>query len=77
MYHYPSKSISRSHASLFSRIFTAATIVASMAFGAGHASAATTKISAGTTPSSVPNAFLDLKTHEIDGVMPDVIREIG
>jgi polar amino acid transport system substrate-binding protein len=77
MYHYPSKCISRSQAGLFPRIFAAAALVASIAFGAGHASAATTKVSAGTTPSSVPNAFLDLKTHEIDGVMPDVIREIG
>ncbi|WP_232432422.1 ABC transporter substrate-binding protein [Burkholderia ubonensis] len=48
-----------------------------MALGAGEASAAPTKVSAGTTPSSIPNAFLDLKTHQIEGVMPDVIREIG
>ena len=77
MYHYPSKNVSRMHASFFPRIFAAAAVVASMAFGASYASATTIKISAGTTPSSVPNAFLDLKTHEIEGVMPDVIREIG
>lgn len=35
------------------------------------------KVSAGTTPSSVPNAFLNIKTQQIEGVMPDVIREIG
>ncbi|MGN6315528.1 ABC transporter substrate-binding protein [Trinickia sp.] len=77
MYHYTSKSVSRMQASVFQRMLAATALIASMAFGASHASAATVKISAGTTPSSVPNAFLDLKTHEIQGVMPDVIREIG
>ncbi|MGN6234188.1 MAG: ABC transporter substrate-binding protein [Trinickia sp.] len=77
MYHYPSQSVSGIHASFFRRIFAVAAVALSMAFGVGHACAATVKISAGTTPSSVPNAFLDLKTHEIAGVMPDVIREIG
>ena len=77
MYHYTSKSLSRMDARFLQRIFAAGALIASMTFGAGHASAATIKISAGTTPSSVPNAFLDLKTHEIEGVMPDVIREIG
>jgi len=77
MYHYTSKSLSRMDARFLQRIFAAGALIASMTFGAGHASAATVKSSAGTTPSSVPNAFLDLKTHEIEGVMPDVIREIG
>lgn len=77
MYHYPSQSVSGMHASFFRRVFAVAAVAVSMAFGAGHACAAPVKISAGTTPSSVPNAFLDLKTHEIAGVMPDVIREIG
>lgn len=31
----------------------------------------------GTTPSSPPNAFLDVKTKTIQGLMPDVIREIA
>ncbi|HTH73369.1 MAG TPA: amino acid ABC transporter substrate-binding protein, partial [Trinickia sp.] len=77
MYHHTSKTVFRAQASVFQRILAAAALITSMAFGASHASAATIKISAGTTPSSVPNAFLDLKTHEIQGVMPDVIRAIG
>jgi len=65
------------HASFFQRIFVAAAVAMAMTFGAGHACAAPAKVSAGTTPSSVPNAFLDLKTNQIEGVMPDVIRAIG
>jgi polar amino acid transport system substrate-binding protein len=77
MYQYTTQCASEKHASFVQRVFVAAAVAMSMAFGAGHAWAAATKVSAGTTPSSVPNAFLDLKTHEIQGVMPDVIREIG
>ena len=77
MYRYTSQCASGKRASLVQRIFVAAVVAVSMAFGAGQACAASINVSAGTTPSSVPNAFLDLKTHEIQGVMPDVIREIG
>jgi polar amino acid transport system substrate-binding protein len=77
MNHYASQCASGKHASFAQRVLLAAAVAVSLAFGAGHASAAAMKVSAGTTPSSVPNAFLDLKTHEIEGVMPDVIREIG
>ena len=77
MYQYTSHRASGKHARFVQRVFLAAAVAMSMAFAAGHAFAAAPKISAGTTPSSVPNAFLDLKTHEIEGVMPDVIREIG
>jgi len=77
MYHYASQCASGKHASFAQRIFLAAAVAMSLVLGAGHASAAPIKVSAGTTPSSVPNAFLDLKTHQIEGVMPDVIREIG
>ncbi|MGN6668387.1 MAG: amino acid ABC transporter substrate-binding protein, partial [Trinickia sp.] len=76
---YPSmlQSASGKHARFFQRILVAAAVTVAAVCGANQASAATIKISAGTTPSSVPNAFLDLKTHEIQGVMPDVIRAIG
>ncbi|MFB9123731.1 amino acid ABC transporter substrate-binding protein [Paraburkholderia dipogonis] len=77
MYQHTLQTVSGMHGGFFQRIFVAATVVVSMAFGAGHACAAPLKVSAGTTPSSVPNAFLDMKTHEIEGVMPDVIRAIG
>jgi polar amino acid transport system substrate-binding protein len=77
MYRYPSHCALGTHAGFFQRIVAAATVAISMALVAGQVYAAPIKISAGTTPSSVPNAFLDLKTHEIEGVMPDVIRAIG
>lgn len=77
MYQYTSQCASGKHASFFQRILAAAAVAIATVCGAGHACAAALKVSAGTTPSSVPNAFLDLKTHEIEGVMPDVIREIG
>ncbi|WP_027799310.1 ABC transporter substrate-binding protein [Paraburkholderia dilworthii] len=77
MYRYTSQCASGTHARFVQRIFVAAAVAMSMAFGAGNANAAAIKVSAGTTPSSVPNAFLDLKTHEIEGLMPDVFREIG
>lgn len=77
MNHYSSQSSVGMHAGFFHRVFVAAAVAVSMACAAGQVHADTVKISAGTTPSSVPNAFLNLKTHEIEGVMPDVIREIG
>ena len=77
MHHYPSQSVSGMHASVFRRMFAVAAVAISMAFVAGHACAAAAKVSAGTTPSSIPNAFLDIKTNHIEGVMPDVIRAIG
>ncbi len=77
MYKHTSQCASGTQTGVAQRIFVAAAVVLLMALGAGHACANPIKVSAGTTPSSIPNAFLDLKTHEIEGVMPDVIREIG
>ena len=77
MYLYTSQRGAGTHEGFARRILITAAVAISMALGAGHVRADTVKISAGTTPSSIPNAFLDLKTHEIQGVMPDVIREIG
>jgi polar amino acid transport system substrate-binding protein len=77
MYRYPSHYALGTRAGFFQRVVAAAAVAISMALVAGQVDAAPVKISAGTTPSSVPNAFLDLKTHEIEGVMPDVIRAIG
>jgi polar amino acid transport system substrate-binding protein len=77
MYQPTSQCAPGARARFIQRVLVTSALAVSMALGAGHASAAPTKVSAGTTPSSVPNAFLDLKTHEIEGVMPDVIREIG
>ncbi|SAL63504.1 extracellular solute-binding protein [Caballeronia arvi] len=77
MSHITSQTASGTHGSFIQRIFVTAAVALSMAFGAGPSYAAPVQVSAGTTPSSVPNAFLDLKTHEIAGVMPDAIREIG
>ncbi|WP_227747377.1 type 2 periplasmic-binding domain-containing protein [Paraburkholderia franconis] len=77
MYSYTSQRVSGSRVCFFQRLLSTAAIAISAALGAGHAWAAPVNVSAGTTPSSVPNAFLDMKTHEIQGVMPDVIRAIG
>lgn len=77
MYPYTSQRVCRSRVCFFQRILFAAAVAISAALTAGHACAAPVNVSAGTTPSSVPNAFLDMKTHEIQGVMPDVIRAIG
>ncbi|KVC96314.1 polar amino acid ABC transporter substrate-binding protein [Burkholderia ubonensis] len=77
MYQHSSNCARGACAGYIQRVLVAGALAFSMALGAGEASAAPTKVSAGTTPSSIPNAFLDLKTHQIEGVMPDVIREIG
>lgn len=77
MFQSMSQSASGKHTRFFQRILIATAVAVATVCGASQAGAAPIKISAGTTPSSVPNAFLDLKTHEIRGVMPDVIREIG
>jgi len=77
MFQFTSQSVTGKRSHFFQRIVFAAAVAIATASGANQASAAQISVSAGTTPSSVPNAFLDLKTHEIEGVMPDVIREIG
>jgi polar amino acid transport system substrate-binding protein len=77
MFQRTSQSASGKHTGFLQRIFVAAVVVAAAACGASQASAAQVTISAGTTPSSIPNAFLNIKTNQIEGVMPDVIREIG
>ena len=77
MFPRTSQSVSGKHTSFLQRILVAAAVVAAAACGASEASAAEVTVSAGTTPSSVPNAFLNIKTNQIEGVMPDVIREIG
>ena len=77
MFHHTFQSASGKHAGFFQRILAVAAVAVAAACGAGQACAAPMTISAGTTPSSVPNAFLDIKTNQIAGVMPDVIREIG
>ncbi|ACR31351.1 ABC transporter substrate-binding protein [Burkholderia glumae] len=65
------------HASFFQRILVTAALAVAAALGASPAWAAQLTVSAGTTPSSIPNAFLNIKTNQIEGVMPDVIRAIG
>ena len=77
MFQSVSYSASGKHAKSLQRMFVAAAVVIAAACGVSQASAAQVKVSAGTTPSSVPNAFLDIKTNQIAGVMPDVIRAIG
>jgi polar amino acid transport system substrate-binding protein len=62
------------------RIAVSAGIALSMAFAAvphaAHAADAPT-LTAGSPPSSAPTTFLDVKTQKIEGLMPDVVREIG
>jgi polar amino acid transport system substrate-binding protein len=77
MFQYMPQSASGKHVSFFQRMLVTAAIAVATACGASQAWAAQINISAGTTPSSVPNAFLDIKTNQIEGVMPDVIRAIG
>ncbi|CAM3617532.1 ArtJ [Bordetella sputigena] len=77
MYSDTAQGLSRAHVGLFRRALLTASLTVSMAVAAGNACAASMTVSAGTTPSSIPNAFLDVKTNEIKGVMPDVIRAIA
>lgn len=53
----------------------AAAATFSLLCGAAHADTAT--VTAGSPPSSAPTTFLDVKTQKIEGIMPDVVREIG
>lgn len=64
------------HARSVLRNFAGACVaVAAMFSAAAYADIPT--LTAGSPPSSVPTAFLDLNTHTVQGLMPDVIREIG
>jgi polar amino acid transport system substrate-binding protein len=47
-----------------------------MMFGAAHA-AGTATLTAGSPPSSAPTTFMNVKTQQIEGLMPDVVKEIG
>jgi polar amino acid transport system substrate-binding protein len=55
--------------------FAAASVAFSLFCGAAHADTPT--VTAGSPPSSAPTTFLDVKTQKIEGIMPDVVREIG
>ncbi|WP_322007527.1 ABC transporter substrate-binding protein [Paraburkholderia tropica] len=55
--------------------FAAASVASSLLCGAAHADTPT--LTAGSPPSSAPTTFLDVKTQKIEGIMPDVVREIG
>ncbi|CAJ0707952.1 ABC transporter substrate-binding protein [Ralstonia wenshanensis] len=77
MHQHTSHLASGKSAGFSHRVILAAALAMTLAFGISQGHAAPLKVSAGTTPSSIPNAFLDLKTQQIEGVMPDVIREIG
>ncbi|HDR9879681.1 TPA: ABC transporter substrate-binding protein [Burkholderia cenocepacia] len=77
MFQYTPQSASGKHVRFFQRILVAAAVAVATVCGASQAWAAQINVSAGTTPSSVPNAFLNIKTNQIEGVMPDVIRAIG
>jgi polar amino acid transport system substrate-binding protein len=60
------------------RIAATAGIAVVMLFGSitAHANEAPT-LTAGSPPSSAPTTFMDVRTQQIEGLMPDVVREIG
>lgn len=43
----------------------------------GVQAASPVPVTAGSTPSSVPTAYLNIQTQKIEGIMPDVVQEIG
>jgi len=60
-------------------LFAIKTFVASVAFllAVGHAAAQDKVLKVGSTPTGVPFTFLDTKTNTIQGIMVDLIREVG
>ena len=58
------------------RLAASAGLAMTMMFGAAHA-AETATLTAGSPPSSAPTTFMDVKTQKIEGLMPDVVKEIG
>jgi polar amino acid transport system substrate-binding protein len=62
-------------AMIFKRLFQAAT-AALLLIGAGPASAQPL-LKVGSTPTGVPFTFLDTKTNSVQGIMVDLITEIG
>lgn len=52
-------------------------VALSLLVGATVARADEPTLTAGSPPSSAPTTFLDVKTGKIEGLMPDVVREIG
>src|SRR5258706_12245303 len=49
----------------------------SMMLGATLSHADTQTLTAGSPPSSAPTTFMDVKTQNIEGPMPDVVNETG
>ncbi|MGI4855555.1 MAG: ABC transporter substrate-binding protein [Janthinobacterium lividum] len=66
------------HTAVPAKWIRAASAIALLTFGALTQSAAFAEtFKAGSPPTSAPMTFLDIKTNTLQGVMPDVIREIG
>src|ERR1700743_3839290 len=57
------------------RTFAAAVILATLASFCAQAEEQVVKV--GSTPTGIPFTFLDTKTNTIEGVMVDLIREVG
>ncbi|WP_433704998.1 transporter substrate-binding domain-containing protein [Paraburkholderia sacchari] len=49
----------------------------SMMFGGAAQAADAPTLTAGSPPSSAPTTFLNVKTQKIEGLMPDVVREVA
>ncbi|MBB5421257.1 polar amino acid transport system substrate-binding protein [Paraburkholderia atlantica] len=61
------------------RFAAGAGLAMTMMFGAAHAAHAAegATLTAGSPPSSAPTTFMNVKTQKIEGLMPDVVKEIG
>lgn len=59
------------------RMAFGASVALSMTLGAAAHAADAPTLSAGSPPSSAPTTYLNVKTQKIEGLMPDVVREIG
>jgi polar amino acid transport system substrate-binding protein len=62
---------------IMGRAFAAVTIVLALSLGSSAAAHAQQTLKVGSTPTGTPFTFLDTKTNTIQGVMVDLITEIG
>lgn len=77
MSHTKSEAVSRVRRHAFQRLALGAGLALSLTFGATGARADQPTLTAGSPPSSAPTTFLDVKTQKIEGLMPDVVKEVG
>lgn len=72
-----SESVPRVRRHAVQRLALGAGLALSLTFGAAAARADQPTLTAGSPPSSAPTTFLNIKTQKIEGLMPDVVKEVG